>query len=59
MLLPESLLWNTPNLLVMPHISADDGETYVEKTLDLVFNNLARYIKGQDFKNVVRPELGY
>ena len=43
----------------MPHISADDGETYVEKTLDLVFKNLERYIKGQDFKNVVRPELGY
>ena len=56
---PESPLWNTPNLLVMPHISADDGDTYVEKTLDLVFKNLERYIKGQDFKNVVRPELGY
>ena len=56
---PESPLWNTPNLLVMPHISADDGDSYVEKTLDLVFKNLERYIKGQDFKNVVRPELGY
>ena len=55
----ESNLWNTKNLMVMPHISADDGDTYVNLTLDLVFNNLERYIRGQAFKNVVRPELGY
>jgi phosphoglycerate dehydrogenase-like enzyme len=56
---PESPLWTTPNLLVTPHISADDGNTYVEMTLGLVFENLERYFKGQELKNLVRPELGY
>ena len=55
----ESPLWTTPNLLVMPHISADDGNTYVEMTLDLVFQNLERHLKGHELINVVRPELGY
>lgn len=56
---PESPLWTIPNLMVMPHISADDGNTYVEMTLDLVFQNLKRLLNGQDLINVVRPELGY
>jgi len=56
---PESPLWKIPNLLVMPHISADDGNTYVEMTLDLVFQNLERHLNGQELINVVRPELGY
>ena len=45
--------------MVMPHISADDGNTYVEMTLDLVFQNLKRLLNGQELINVVRPELGY
>ena len=56
---PTSPLWKTPNLLVTPHISADDGCTYIDMTLDLVFENLERYFKGQELKNIVRPELGY
>ena len=56
---PTSPLWKTPNLLVTPHISADDGNTYIDMTLDLVFENLERFIKGQELKNIVRPELGY
>lgn len=56
---PYSPLWTTQNLFVMPHISADDGNTYVEMTLDLVFQNLVRHLNGQDLINVVRPELGY
>jgi len=55
----DSPLWTTPNLLVTPHVSADDGNTYVEMTLGLVFENLERYFKGQELKNLVRPELGY
>lgn len=55
----ESPLWNTPNLIVTPHVSADDGDSYVPITLDLVFENLRRYIAGEPLVNVVRPELGY
>jgi len=44
---------------VTPHISADDGNSYVEMTLDLVFANLARTLRGEPLQNVVNPELGY
>ena len=58
--LPEgSRLWHTPNLIVTPHISADDGNTYVEMTLDLVFANLERYLDGKPLNNIVDPALGY
>ena len=58
--LPEdSRLWHTPNLIVTPHISADDGNTYVDMTLDLVFENLERHLGGKPLINVVDPVLGY
>ena len=55
----DSPLWSCPNLVVTPHISADDGETYVPMTLELVFQNLRRYLAGEELMNQVRPELGY
>ena len=58
--LPESsCLWHTPNLIVTPHISADDGNAYVEMTLDLVFKNLERHLDGKPLNNIVDPALGY
>ena len=56
---PDSELWEVPNLLVTPHVSADDGNTYVAMTLELVFRNMRRYLAGEPLENVVRPELGY
>ena len=56
---PDSPLWNAPNLIVTPHVSADDGDSYVPLTLDLVFRNLERLLEGAPLENVVRPELGY
>ena len=55
----DSELWEVPNLLVTPHVSADDGTTYVAMTLELVFRNMRRYLAGEPLENVVRPELGY
>ena len=55
----DSPLWSVPNLVVTPHISADDGDSYVALTLDLVFRNLERLLEGRPLVNVVRPELGY
>lgn len=55
----DSPLWNTPNLIVTPHISADDGDAYVPITLDLFFENVRRYLAGEPLRNVVRPDLGY
>jgi len=56
---PESPLWTAPNFVVTPHVSADDGDSYVPITLQLFFANLQRYVDGEDLRNVVRPELGY
>jgi phosphoglycerate dehydrogenase-like enzyme len=58
-LAPDSPLWKTRNLVVTPHVSADDGDSYVPITLELFFDNLRRYQAGEPLRNVVRPELGY
>jgi len=55
----NSRLWNTKNLIITPHISADDGDAYIQMTLDLFFRNMQRYLKGEGLLNPVRPELGY
>ena len=55
----DSPLWEAPNLIVTPHVSADDGDSYVPMTLDLVFANMRRYLAGEVLVNAVRPELGY
>ena len=55
----NSPLWHARNLLVTPHVSADDGDSYVPMTLDLVFANMRHYLAGEPLVNKVRPELGY
>ena len=56
---PSSPYWNTPNLIATPHISSDDEVSYAPLTLDLFFDNAARYSAGRPFRNRVRPKLGY
>ena len=55
----SSPLWTTPNLIVTPHVSSDDVESYIPLTLDLLFDNLARDLAGRPLRNRVRPRLGY
>jgi phosphoglycerate dehydrogenase-like enzyme len=55
----DSPLWAAPNFIVTPHVSADDGDNYIPITLDLFFDNMKRYIAGEELINIVRPELGY
>jgi phosphoglycerate dehydrogenase-like enzyme len=55
----SSPLWRTRNLIITPHSSSDDAERYTPDTLDLVFRNMARFLKGQPLLNRVRPNLGY
>ncbi len=54
-----SRLWTTPNLIVTPHVSADDGDNYVPLTLDLFFRNLQRFVDGTELLNRVDREFGY
>ena len=56
---PNSSIWNVPNLIVSPHISADDGKSYIQHTLDLFFNNLNNLISKKTLQNQVDRELGY
>jgi len=56
---PDSPLWDTPNLIITPHVSCDDAEHYIDITLDLWFENLARFVAGRPLKNRVDPRRGY
>ena len=55
----SSPLWRTPNLIMTPHSSSDDTDQYTPLTLDLVFRNMARFLREKPLLNRVRPELGY
>ena len=55
----DSSLWTTPNLIVTPHISCDDGEHYIDISLDLWFENLARFRDGKTLKRRINTKLGY
>ncbi len=55
----DSRLWSTPNLIITPHVSADDGDSYVPLTLDLFLRNLQRFVNGLDLNNRVSREFGY
>jgi phosphoglycerate dehydrogenase-like enzyme len=54
-----SALWRAKNMVMMPHVSSDDEDEYLPKTLDLVFENVARLREGQPLLNVVDPARGY
>ncbi len=56
---PESRLWSTKNLIITPHVSADDGEAYVPLTLGLFFQNMELFLAGRPLLNPVDPRLGY
>ncbi len=55
----DSRLWHTNNLIITPHISADDGDAYVPMTLGLFFRNMELHLTGSELLNPVQPERGY
>jgi glyoxylate/hydroxypyruvate reductase len=56
---PQSPLWTTDNLIIMPHVTSDDEDEYLPKTLDLVFGNVRRLEEGIPLVNVVDREREY
>ena len=54
-----SRLWDTPNLVITPHISADDGDAYIPMTLGLFFENLRKYLASEPLLNPVNRDHGY
>lgn len=55
----DSPLWRTPNLVITPHVSSDDEAQYIPRTLDLIFDNLGRYLARRPLRNRVRVNREY
>ena len=55
----NSKLWNTPNLVITPHVSSDDHGSYVKMTLDLFVKNLKLFISNKELVNKIDKNLGY
>ena len=55
----SSPLWEVPNLIITPHVSSDDPESYILLTLKLFLSNLERFISNKSLINQVNKELGY
>lgn len=54
----DSPYWDTPNLLVLPHVSCDDPR-YLEHLLDFWFENFERFLAKKKLVNIVDRRLGY
>jgi phosphoglycerate dehydrogenase-like enzyme len=55
----DSPLWDVPNLIITPHVSCDEAERYVDISLDLWFDNFARYLARKPLRRRVERHLGY
>ena len=55
----SSPLWSVPNLIITPHVSSDDPESYIPLTLKLFLSNLERFLSGKPLLNLVNKDLGY
>lgn len=55
----NSPLWDVPNLMVFPHVSADAPDGYVDRCLAILAENLERAKTGLPLRNAVDRKLGY
>ena len=55
----SSPLWLTPNLIITPHSSSNDPVNHARRSLDLLFENLGRFLEGSELRNVVDPNQQY
>ncbi len=56
---PGHRLWATPNLVMTPHVSADDPDTYIPLSLDIFFQNLRALRNGAPLPNRFDTARGY
>jgi phosphoglycerate dehydrogenase-like enzyme len=54
----ENLLWQLDNVIITPHNSWI-SEMRNERRFNIIYENLSRYIKGEQLRNVVDLERGY
>ncbi len=55
----NSNLWNTPNLIITPHISSDNQGNYIKMVLKIFFKNLKLFLEKKDLINQIDRKLGY
>ena len=55
----SSKLWDTPNLIITPHVSSDDNGNYVKLTLDIFLKNLKLFLENKELSNQIDKKLGY
>jgi phosphoglycerate dehydrogenase-like enzyme len=55
----DSPLWHASNVVLIPHVTSDDEQKYMPKTLDLVFENVRRLLAEQPLLNLVDAARGY
>lgn len=54
-----SIFWDTPNLIITPHISSDSQGNYIEMVLKIFFKNLKLFIENKELINQIDRNLGY
>lgn len=54
----DSPLWTMPNVLITPHVSATTPRFWLRE-VELVRDNIARYLAGRGLRNVVDRSRGY
>lgn len=54
----DSPLWELPNVLITPHVSATSRGFWRRET-NLILENFRRYLSGKPLRNVVDKEAGY
>lgn len=55
---PNNPLWSAPNLIITPHVS-NDSDFGIESRLELVKENVRRYLAGDKLLSVVDSSRGY
>jgi phosphoglycerate dehydrogenase-like enzyme len=55
----ESKLWDTPNLIITPHVSSDSEGNYIEMVLKIFFKNLKLFLENKKLVNLIDKKLGY
>ena len=55
----NSTFWDTPNLIITPHISSDSQGNYIEMVLKIFFKNLKLFIENKQLINQIDKNLGY
>jgi phosphoglycerate dehydrogenase-like enzyme len=56
---PEDRVWTTRNMVMTPHVSVDDVVSYIPRSLDIFFANLAALERGEPLVTPVDFSRGY